>query len=191
MGASVHACVFFLFFSGHNELICFQLHAHTPLTDSSALVWFCCDARGDICAVFCALSPRCQRRQAFTAQLRSQIGSGPCTSAFSLDANTLLGLLLRLGMMVGAEGQEATHASSSHWESRLLQGHLHRRPDWALWKSRAWRGSWRRRGRVEGKGGSQGLENKAHAIMGALPLFSLVASFSSFQRTPAKFRPAP
>lgn len=78
--------------------------------------------------------------------------------------------------MVGAEGQEATSASSSHWESRLLQGHLHRRPDWALWKV----------GRGEGAGGggkegSQGLENKAHAIMRVLPLFSLVASFSAFK----------
>ncbi|KAA8589000.1 hypothetical protein FQN60_010345 [Etheostoma spectabile] len=36
--------------------------------------------------------------------------------------------------MVGAEGQKASHASSSHWESRLLQGHLYRRPDWARWK---------------------------------------------------------
>ena len=39
------------FFPRHNELICFQLHfspnIHTPLTNSSALVWFCCNA----CAV--------------------------------------------------------------------------------------------------------------------------------------------
>lgn len=36
--------------------------------------------------------------------------------------------------MVRAEGQKTTHASSSHWESRLLQGHLCRRPDGAHWK---------------------------------------------------------
>lgn len=37
-------------------------------------------------------------------------------------------------MMVGAGGQDASHANNSHWESRLLQGHLYRRPDWAHWK---------------------------------------------------------
>lgn len=74
---------------------------------------------------------------------------GPCNSALSLDANTLSGPLLRLGMMAGAEGQEASHASSSHWESRLLQGHLYRRPDWAHWKV----------GRVEGDEGG-GMEGR-------------------------------
>lgn len=37
-------------------------------------------------------------------------------------------------MMVGAEGQKASYASSSHWESKLQQGHLYKRPDWAHWK---------------------------------------------------------
>lgn len=39
-----------------------------------------------------------------------------------------------------AEGQETSHASSSHWESWLLQGHLYRRPE-RLLESRAWSGT--------------------------------------------------
>lgn len=56
------------------------------------------------------------------------------------------GLLQRLGMMVGAQGQEAVHASTSHQQSRLLQGHLHRHLEWAHWKL----------GRGEGDKGEKG-----------------------------------
>lgn len=101
------------------------------------------------------------------------------------------GLLLRLGMMAGAEGQEATHASSSHWVSRLLQGHLYRRPDW---KSRAWRRRHRRRGGkrrdfLEGDGNER-LDNrevftfcKVPAFWENTPLFSVVASFQLSKNT--------
>lgn len=90
-------------------------------------------------------------------QLGNQIGSGPCTKAFGPDANTLWGLPSRPRTMVGAEGQEASHANSSHWESRLLQGHLYRRPDLAHWKVG--------RGEGAGRGGDMWREEGARGWM--------------------------
>ena len=102
-----------------------QTHTHTHINRQSCagLILLVC---GDICVVFCALS--------VVGGARQPDWLGPCTSAFWSGRQYTFGLLLRLGMMAGAEGQKASHASSSHWESRLLQGHLYRRPDWAHWK---------------------------------------------------------
>lgn len=92
--------------------------------------------------------------------------------------------------MVGAEGQEATRASSSHWESRLLQGHLHRRPDWALWKVGRGEGAGGGGDMWKGKGESGAGKQSPHHPESTPIIFASRIIFS-FQRTPAKFRPAP
>ncbi len=102
--------------------------------------------------------------------------------------------------MAGAEGQGASHASSSHWESRLLQGHLYRRPDWAHWKvgrgegdeggGKEWRGDmWKRKGSERLDDKEMFAFFKAPAIMRILPP-SQVASFQLSKNT-GKFRAEP
>lgn len=105
-------------------------HTHTPLTNNSPLVWVCREA----CVVtyvwyFARLC--CPWRQAVTVQQSVQIGSAPCTSAFSLDAKTLLDS--RRDWVWWCR-QRAN--SSSQWDNRLLLLHLCWRPDWAYWKVR-------------------------------------------------------
>lgn len=103
---------------------------HTPLTNNSTLVWVCREA----CVVtyvwyFARLC--CPWRQAVTVQQSVQIGSAPCTSAFSLDAKTLLDS--RRDWVWWCR-QRAN--SSSQWDNRLLLLHLCWPPDWAYWKVR-------------------------------------------------------
>jgi len=110
---------------------------------------FCCNAclRGDTCVVFCALS-------VVSGAVRSPWSSAArLTRPLHLDIHgrqNPFGLLLRLGMMVRAQGQNDSCASgSSHWATgccgAICTGVLDE-----LMESRAWRGRERGRRGVEG-----------------------------------------
>lgn len=92
-------------------------------------------------------------------QLSNQIGSGPRAQAFGPDANTLWGPPVEAQDDGRGRGPRSLPCQQLPLGEQAAAGPSVQASGLSSLKSRAWSGSWKRRGRLEGRG-SKRLDDK-------------------------------